>query len=73
MSVIPAYMVLRAAHYHLSHSASPNPALGRLRQENHELEANLSYTVRLCLKKKKQNQTKTNQTKPQNKTHYLIK
>jgi hypothetical protein len=26
-------------------------ALGKLRQENHEFEASLGYTVRVCLKK----------------------
>jgi hypothetical protein len=33
-----------------------NPALRRLRKEDHEFEANLDYTVRLCMRNKtKQN------------------
>jgi hypothetical protein len=34
------------------------PTLGRLGQEDCDFEASLSYTVRLCLKKSKQNKQK---------------
>lgn len=36
-----------------------NPALGRLRQEDRELDASLGYSVRSCLRTK-QNKIKTN-------------
>jgi hypothetical protein len=39
------------------------PALGRLKQENHEFEATLGYIVRSCFKK-------TNQTNKQTKNSY---
>jgi hypothetical protein len=38
--------------------------LGRLRQEDHEFEANLGYIARLCPNQTKPNQVKPNQVKP---------
>jgi hypothetical protein len=35
-----------------------NPVLGRLKQEDCELETNLAYVVRPCLKKQKQTNKK---------------
>jgi hypothetical protein len=40
------------------------PAHGRLRQENHEFEASLGYTVTPCLDKNKTNK-KLQQQKPE--------